>query len=502
MNVTGGLLRGSGKMIGMTEPHVQRYGGGQWCVFRPEELLNFIYRGLYYNFRMFNLHSWDRTGAWAIYNEPFGAVYSKHPGTLAMVARLRSELERIAPFETFGAPLMPPLALVVSRSAAHFPGAGGWFYGNWLSRLSKVLEQPRFTCYDVTEEHTADLEKTLGECRGAVVMDACLDRKSRNAVAAFAARGGRVLIIGAPAAVGPEYAPAEFPAVYPVEPPRASPASVDGRRAECRVTAGHPVFAGLKRLQLTAMEPVEARGRASVAARTSGGGAAAVAGESAIYLAGFPSDAAEQEKLLENFARWCGVEPPGVAISRYTRATVVQNWDTRNQRRDGSLLDPKPWTGEVRVAGPNTGQVWELREDHPWLAYHESGGAIVLESVKVAPKDVKVFRKEAARELPHFENLPEALGFSYWWAGESHPIIGRFTVSRATDVEGRIAGGKWGDREIGWYVAEIGRRRAAEGEGRSVRFRAEPGSEYYLTAVLPRHPNQERCPLCQEHAFE
>ena len=46
LNVTGGLLRGSGKMIGLTEPHVRRYGGGQWCVFRPDELLHFIYRGL------------------------------------------------------------------------------------------------------------------------------------------------------------------------------------------------------------------------------------------------------------------------------------------------------------------------------------------------------------------------------------------------------------------------------------------------------------------------
>jgi len=73
LNVTRGLLRGTGKMIGITEPHVLRYGVGQWCVFRPEELLIFIYRGLYYNFPMFNLHSWDRAGAWAIYNEPFGA---------------------------------------------------------------------------------------------------------------------------------------------------------------------------------------------------------------------------------------------------------------------------------------------------------------------------------------------------------------------------------------------------------------------------------------------
>ena len=124
LHVTGGLLRGTGKMIGFTEPHVQRYGSGQWAVFRPEELLHFIYRGIFYNLRMFNLHSWDRQGDWAIYNEPFGGVYSKHPGVLRTVAQLRSELERIAPFETFGAAVMPPLRLLVSRNARHYPGVG------------------------------------------------------------------------------------------------------------------------------------------------------------------------------------------------------------------------------------------------------------------------------------------------------------------------------------------------------------------------------------------
>jgi hypothetical protein len=278
LNVTGGLLRGSGKMIGMTEPHVQRYGGGPWCVFRPEELLNIIYRGLYYNFRMFNLHSWDRTGAWAIYNEPFGAVYSKHPETLAMVARLRSELERIAPFETFGAPLMPPLALVVSRSAAHFPGAGGHYYGNWLTRLGKVMEQPRFTCYDVTEVHTADLEQTLAQCRGAMVMDACLDDRSRKVLAQFASRGGRVMVVGARATVGPTYAAADYPDAYPVEPPRASLADATGRNAKCGC-GDHPVTAGLESLSLMGAEPVRPRRGARAIASTPDGGAAAVAGE-------------------------------------------------------------------------------------------------------------------------------------------------------------------------------------------------------------------------------
>jgi hypothetical protein len=115
---------------------------------------------------------------------------------------------------------------------------------------------------------------------------------------------------------------------------------------------------------------------------------------------------------------------------------------------------------------------------------------------------VKVFRKERAKELPHFEHLPPTLGFSFWWAGESHPVIGRFTASRQTEVDAMIAGGPWKDNEIAWYVAQVGVARIRGGTGRKVRFSVGPGQEYYLTAVLPNHPNQDRCPLCLDHAFE
>ena len=66
----------------------------------------------------------------------------------------------------------------------------------------------------------------------------------------------------------------------------------------------------------------------------------------------------------------------------------------------------------------------------------------------------------------------------------------------------REAGGPWNENQIGWYVVEIGKRRVAEGKGRQDRFRTEPGKKYYLTAVLPNHPRQAGCPLCQQHAFE
>ena len=73
---------------------------------------------------MFNLHSWDRTGDWSIVNEPFGLVFSKQPGLLRMVAQLRSELERSAPYETFGQPVMPELRLLVSHECPSFSRYG------------------------------------------------------------------------------------------------------------------------------------------------------------------------------------------------------------------------------------------------------------------------------------------------------------------------------------------------------------------------------------------
>src|SRR5207245_3441831 len=84
-----------------------------------------------------------------------------------------------------------------------------------------------------------------------------------------------------------------------------------------------------------------------------------------------------------------GVESSGIVVSRFENATVVQNWDTHNHRIECSVIDPKPWIGSVRIAGPQAGQTWELREDHPWLAYHEQNGNTVLEAVRLDPKGVK-----------------------------------------------------------------------------------------------------------------
>ena len=506
LNVTGGLLWGSGKMIGFTEPHALRYGKSQWAVFRPDELQHFIYRGLYYNFRMFNLHSWDREGGWAIYNEPFGAVYTKHQGTLRMVAQLRSELDRSAPYATFGKPVPPPLRLLVSRNARHYPGMGGWFYGNWLARLCKILEQPKFSCYDVLEEQTQDTAAALQQARGIVAVDACLSDETRKQLGDLVAAGGRLLVFGASATVSSHYEPTTLPESYPVDEQR-EPLADLGQGAvpapvECRVMAAHPVLGGLSSLKLLRPVPLKLRAGAQALAVTPEGVTAVAANDQVVYFGGFPVELFEQRLLMENFARWCGVEPPAMVVSQFENATVVQNWDTANHRLDGSVLDPTPWRGTVGLHGDHQGQIRELREDHPWLAYHRARGHVVLEGVKLQPKEVRVFRKEAAREMPHFEGIPDTLGFSFWWAGDSHPIIGRFTASRPTEVSARIAGGSWGEKEIAWYVVEIGEKRIAEGTGRDVRFSVQPEREYYLTAVLPNHPGLASCALCLDHAFE
>jgi len=510
LHVTGGLLHGLGKPIGFTEPHLIRYGESQYCILRPEEVQHFVYRGLFYNFRMFNLHSWDRTGGWSVVNEPFGLVFSKQPGLLRMVAQLRTELDRSAPYETFGQRVMPDLRLLVTSNARHFPGMAGWCYGNWLSRLCPLLERPQLTCYEVLEEQTSNLQEALRQCRGVVVVDACLSPATRQALSEFVDRGGRLLVFGAPATVGPNYEQADLSNAYPVTAQRENlgqiieegvPAGVD-----CQVTMTHPVLDGMSSLEMLRPANLQLRPSAKAVLVSPQGEPVGAASDQVVYLAGFPTETDQQELLLKNFARWAGTELPEILVSRFENAIVVQNWDTDNHRLDGTVIDPEPFIGQIPMSGTHDGAIREYRQDHPWMAYHrDDDGRIVLEGVRLDVKDVKVFYKDQARELPHFEGIDDTVGFSYFWAGESHPIIARFTVSHETDVDATIVGGPWSEEEIGWFVAEIGEHRVAEGSGRQVHFHVEPGKRYYLTAVLARHPDRERekiCPLCEYYAFE
>lgn len=486
MNVAGGLLRASGKAIGFTEPNVQRYGSGQWSVFRPDELMHVIYRGLHLNYRMFNLHSWDREGAWAIYNEPFGAVHSKRPGLLRMVARLRTELDRSRPFETFGRPLQPPLGILVSRNARHYPGMHGFCYGNLLAMLGFVLETPRFSQYEVIEEQTRDVTRAIRGCRGLVVSEACLDPRTRRTLGRFVSAGGKLLIFGAPSTVGGDYTPAKMPEAFGVPARTGQIAAAHRPPRRCRIRRRHAVLRGLQSLTLQRPGDVVFAANAQVA-----------------YIDGVPTDVEQLRTLMDNFRSWCGLAEPQVLVSQFEHATIVQNWDTSKHRRDGSLLDDRPWTGHVVVEGSHRGGFREMREDHLWLAYHREKGRTVLEAVQCAPKDVKVFRKERIRERPHVEGLPDTLGFSYFWDGEKHPVIGRFTARSTAHVKARIVG----IERARWLVCVVGGRTVAEGRGRTMKFTVRPGRAYYLVvsdAARSGRATADRMvdPVLSDHAFE
>jgi len=512
-NLTGSLLRGTGKMLGIPEFHAQRHVRYQWCPPRAEELLNYIYRGLHFNFRMLMLHSWDRENIAAasgvIYSEPFGAVYSKHPGTLRMIAQLRSELDRSRPFETFGKPILPPMGILLTRQARNFPGMGGWMYGNLLCQLSFALERPETGDYEVVEEQTCDLADALRQFKGMVVADACLTAHTRNLLSRFVGKGGKLLVMGAPAAVGPDYLPALLSGAYPIHAPddTLSKSADRGmlRPIRCRIGRKHPVLEGLPILTVRGAVPVRPKAGSSILSRAVGGRAIVAANANVVYISGAVTDAKQLRRLLTNFRLWCGGKASDLFMSRFENATVVQNWDTSNHRPDGSVINKTPWTGRVPLAGSDSGAIREMREDHIWLAYHREGGQTVLESVKVAPQGVRVFRKEGAREPCHLEGLPDTLGFSFWWDGQMHPIIGRFSARRPTNVNARIVDGAEKARIKGWFVCEVGGKRIAEGRGRRVRFSVRPGKEYYFTAISRDSAHdawKPSCALCAAHAFE
>ena len=51
-----------------------------------------------------------------------------------------------------------------------------------MSDLCPLLERPQLTCYEIVEEQTSDIVAALKNCRGVVVMDACLTPQTRQFV--------------------------------------------------------------------------------------------------------------------------------------------------------------------------------------------------------------------------------------------------------------------------------------------------------------------------------
>ena len=510
MHVTGCLVRGPGLKIGITEPHVQRYGA-HWSPYRPDELLHLIYRGLYFNFRFFNLHTWERTGGGkgAVLNEPVGASYKQRAGVLAMVRTLRGELGWIRPFSTFGKHLLPEFRILVSRSARSFPGMGGSLYGNWLADLCHIVEHPEYSCYEIVEECTSILTDSLLHAKGIVCMDACLADATRSLLNTFVQSGGKLLVIGAPAYVGPMYEPAEVPAVYPITgieavdfeklADRKAPAGV-----VCATSANHPIWPSVAPMVMADPQPLSLRDGAQCIARDGKGRCVAAANENVVYLSAPLVDRTQQSQLLGNFQRWNDVVPPEIIISRYEEASVAQNYDSRNVEVDGSVIDRTPWHGEIPLSGTARGRIRELREDVPWLAYHVAGDDTHLESVCLRPLDVRVFRWEAGTSEPiHLEGLPPSVGVSRFWQGDVHPIIARFSVQSRSRVSARVVVPDAGSDEFGWYVCPVGNpSRVAEAAGSDVSFEVEAECEYYLVVVRLHHEQFFQCPLCTKGLFE
>ena len=500
--VTCNLCRGTEKMLGITEPMVGRHGVTNLSL-RTEEMMHFVYRGLHYNFRLFNIHSWARSGD-RIYDEPFGMVLSQKPGFLPAVRALRDGLDWIAPFQTFGKPVLPPIRILVSRNSRGFPGCGLHLYFGLLRDLCSVFEAPEFSEFEIVEEQSRDLDEALAGARGVVVMDACLEDSTTRRLEEFIRNGGKLLVFTTPARVGPSYEPADWPDWYPAVP-RAplAPSNLKTVQRTLAASAGHALWPAPSPLELWGSFPLLPRDVTTPIAFDSKGEWVGSADTNVACLAGPPADWRQLRALLLNFAGWCDVETRRVVVSQFEQSTVVQNYDSRNLDSAGRVIDPAAWSGHVPLNGTHRGQIRELRGDFPWLAYSAGPGAIEVEAVGMPPLDIKVFRKEQdTSELPHFEGFPAEVGFSRFWRGDIHLVIGEFQVRDHVQVRARFVPVRHAPRDVGWFVCEVEGERVAEGVGCDVAFEAGPGRRYYLTALTRNHPAYEQCPLCRHSRFE
>ena len=500
--VTCNLCRGTEKMLGLTEPMVGRHGATHLSL-RADEMTHFLYRGLYYNFRLYNIHSWARSGE-RIYDEPFGMELSQKAGFLPAVRALRDELDWMAPFQTFGPPILPPIRILISRNARGFPGYDLRPYFGLLRDLCSVFEAPEFSDFEIVEEQSRDLDEALAGARGVVVMDACLDESTTRRLEDFVRDGGKLLVFTTPARVGPNYEPADWPAWYPAEPGEPmAPSNLKPVQRTLAISAGHVVWPAPFPLELWGSFPLRPRDDAVPLAFDSVQDWVGAADASVACTAGLPADWRQLQKLLLNFARWCEVETPPVVVSQFERSTVVQNYDSRNLDSAGRVIDPTAWSGHISLNGTHGGQIRELRGDFPWLAYSAGPEEIAVEAVGLPPLDIKVFRKEQhTAELPHFEGFPPEVGFSRFWRGDIHLVIGEFQVRDHVHVQARFVPVRHAPADVGWFVCEVEGERVAEGVGCDVTFEAEPGRRYYLTAITRNHPAYEQCPLCRRSRFE
>jgi len=115
--------------------------------------------------------------------------------------------------------------------------------------------------------------------------------------------------------------------------------------------------------------------------------------------------------------------------------------------------------------------------------------------------DVAVFRKEETAEHPHFARLTPGVGIETCWYDAVH-IVAELTVGEPIEVRADFVPARWGDKPFRWFVFRQGEARPmAEGNGRAVRFSAEPGSKYILGARYAEGHLDKHCSLCSSGWF-
>ena len=519
--VYGGLFRGAGKPLILTEPMFDR--GFTFSVPRDYELLHLVYRGLFYRLGAIDLHSWSRPAKLGekqpIYNYFYGTAFAHHPNLMAMFHRVREELDRIAPYETFGKAIPPPIAILVTRNAYYFPGRGSAYYGDFLYRLGKLMEEPEWCLAEVIEEHDYQMCARLKDCKGVILVGTGFEDETWSLLASMVKGGTKLLHLSAPASLTSRMAPRSPDSWMPVEsitPPedlttmyREDPATWvqistdlkadDIARGEklssaCQCLGSHPTFRGMEQIVLFSPASVTARAGGQVVAQGPHGAALGLAKDNVVFLGGIPSKAEQQRNLYVNFAQWCGLKVPGVFLNRFERATVVQHFDARNEDYDGNFHSAT-WRGNVPIRDGTRSGLWEARKDFPWLAYHYEGGETIAEAVRMDALDVRVFRKEKSQEMPHFAELTEGVGISLFWYDVYH-IVAELSVGESMEVRGRFVPTHWGSKPFRWFVFPKGvRRPSAEGHNPEIVFRAEAGISYTL-GVAYQEGHLETCTLC------
>ena len=467
---------------------------------RPYEVFNIVYRSLAYNVRFISLFWYTHPVIGPNWANLYGMHLSRFPETLKAFRQVRDELERIRPYDTFGKVYQNELGVLISRNAIHYPGVGELYYEKVQQELAKVWEQPKLSQYDLVDEHSPSLEEHLARYRGIVVLDACLRPETRQVLGRLARQGVKILAVGAPQYVDDRYRQATPPDVYPIVAVRGGSFTENLKRSSVKVRSRpHTLLAGRKEWTLEQVVPVEPRGDSSVLLQQAGSrlDLGYVNGRVA-YISGIPAGVEEWRDLLMGFARWTGATVEPIVVSQFENAIVVQNFRPELEDLREQSLGEKNWIGQVLMKDRSwKGQLREMRRDLPWLAYTRGEEGIQVEGLRLATMEVQVIQKRQGEELPHFEGTPAEVGFLEFTLGWDH-VVGKFEVSQAGEKVLRYAAGKWASTPVAWQVNEVNSpHRIAEGSTAEIRFRAQPGKQYYLILRRLEEHNPE-CPVCSQ----